>query len=199
MAYGAYDYHGKGYNEKTMAQQLASHAPDFKIVAHVVQNTLEAKDNIFIVQDSDTLDCVLVFEGTSTLAEFETSIKMFGTGYCGFKDVHSGYRDKLWWLMKYSMPKLRPKLAKCNKVTVTGHSLGGALADIFSACANSQRQNDPDYRQQMWHQGTPESMTEVYDPGTKTTPLIHILEEDPPADILGEELPLETQAHATTP
>ncbi|CAE8668901.1 unnamed protein product, partial [Polarella glacialis] len=122
-------------------------------------------DNIFIVQDRDTLDCVLVFEGASTLAELGTPYKCYGTGYCGFKDVHAGYRDKLWWLMKYSMPKLRPKLEKCNQVTVTGHSLGGALADIFSACANSQRLNDPDHRQQMWHEGTPESMTEVYSPG----------------------------------
>ncbi|CAE8706119.1 unnamed protein product [Polarella glacialis] len=162
MAFGAYDEQGPGYNEKTMRQQLAAHAEDFKVVAQEVLKTVEANDNIFIVQDKNSLDCVLVFEGTSSPLELQTSLKQFGTGYCGFTDVHAGYRDKLSMLMKYTMPKLRPKLAKCELVSVTGHSQGGALADIFSACANSRRVTDLDYRQQMWVKRTPESMPEVH-------------------------------------
>ena len=70
---------------------------------------------MFLVQNHETLDCVLAFEGTHSFNEFGRNLEGAGDGYCGFHGVHKGYADKLYWLMMFSMPKLRPSLSKCNK------------------------------------------------------------------------------------
>ncbi|CAE8686896.1 unnamed protein product, partial [Polarella glacialis] len=147
LAFGAYS------DTPDMKAKARYGLPGWKVVAHEIQNTLEAKDSIWLVQEQDTMDCAFVFTGTSTFAELGTSIKSVGHPFCGFKEVHRGYQDKLYWLMKGLMPKLRPKMAQCNRMTCTGHSLGGSLCDVWSACANSKRTNDKHYKLQMWTKG----------------------------------------------
>ena len=117
VAWGAYEKQKYWATQKevTMEQIIGDHLPGWNLVAQTQQDTLEAVDNIWLVQNTQSLDCVLAFEGTHTFAEFFGNLKSPSFGYCGLPDVHSGYADKLYWLMKYSMPKLRPSLAKCNK------------------------------------------------------------------------------------
>ena len=156
VAWGAYEKQNYWVSKKdvTMEQLIENHLPDWRLVAHVQQDTLEAVDNVWLVQNNHSLDCVLAFEGTHTFAEFGRNLNAADAGYCGFTDVHSGYADKLYWLMKGSMSKLRPSLSKCNKagkhvaernkrkceqvfrhqvqtwqVMCTGHSLGGSLCE----------------------------------------------------------------------
>eukprot|EP00442_Polarella_glacialis_P046790 CAMPEP_0115119376 /NCGR_PEP_ID=MMETSP0227-20121206/45054_1 /TAXON_ID=89957 /ORGANISM="Polarella glacialis, Strain CCMP 1383" /LENGTH=364 /DNA_ID=CAMNT_0002520833 /DNA_START=196 /DNA_END=1290 /DNA_ORIENTATION=+ len=155
LAFGAYS------DTPDMKAKARYGLPGWKVVAHEIQNTLEAKDSIWLVQEQDTMDCAFVFTGTSTFAELGTSIKSVGHPFCGFKEVHRGYQDKLYWLMKGLMPKLRPKMAQCNRMTCTGHSLGGSLCDVWSACANSKRTNDKHYKLQMWTKGVPQLMPEI--------------------------------------
>lgn len=141
--------------------RLAEKMPGWKLVAQETQNTLEALDKVWLVQDGSSLECALVFTGTTTVAEFGTSITQSETGYCGFPDVHAGYRNKLYWVTKGLWPKMRPKLGKCSAVTCVGHSLGGSLCDIFAGCANSKRAADADYQRQMWTTVAPEAMPEI--------------------------------------
>ena len=114
------------------------------------QDTLQAVDNLWLVQSEQTLNCVLVFEGTHSPQEFEVNLRPSLETYCGFDNVHGGYADKLFWLMKYTMPKLRPKLGKCKSVACTGHSLGGSLCEVFAACANSGRKGIHQFDAQDW-------------------------------------------------
>ena len=155
MAWGAYEKqkYWVSHKDVTMEQLIKKHLPHWRLVEHVQQDTLEAVDNLWLVQNSQSLDCLLAFEGTHTFEEFFRNLEGSNGGYCGFSDVHHGYADKLYWLMKLSMPKLRSSLSKCNKavetcgnmkhhettnrrlirlfvqVMCTGHSLGGSLCE----------------------------------------------------------------------
>jgi hypothetical protein len=155
LAFGAYD------KVPEMKARIHRGNPGWRLVAHQVEFTFEAYDTVWLAQEESSLDCALVFEGTSNFNELKTNLKLYGTGYCGFKEVNAGYRDKLYWITKGQWPHLRPKLAKCNKVICTGHSLGGSLCDVFSACANSGRTHDPDYKRQMWNRDSPELLPEL--------------------------------------
>jgi len=164
LAWGAYErtLSVLAQQKMTMQQIIQQKLPGWNLVAQTQQDTLEAVDNMWLVQEANSLDCVLAFEGTHSVNEFFRNLKVTQSGYCGFGGVHAGYADKLHWLMKYSMPKLRPSLAKCNKVSCTGHSLGGSLCEVFAACANSRRAGDNDYKLQMWTTGKPERMPSIH-------------------------------------
>ena len=71
---------------------------------------------------------------------FENSRK---TGYCGRYGVHAGVSDELWHIThndKYSAI-IKPALETCHEVTCVGFSLGGALCDVFTMCANKGESN----------------------------------------------------------
>jgi len=165
LAYKTYD--------STAHALPAIHArlPGWKLVATETRiqgsGGLYDEDPVLLVQDSKSLDCALVFTGTNNIDnELGTSMTTYGAGYCGFAQVHDGYKNELWDITHDLWPGLRPKLSKCNKVYCVGHSLGGSLCEIFTACANSQRFTDPDYQNQMWSKGTPEAMPEIETGGT---------------------------------
>ncbi|CAK8998942.1 Lipase_3 domain-containing protein, partial [Durusdinium trenchii] len=164
MAWGAYEKqkYWVSHKDVTMEQLIKKHLPHWRLVEHVQQDTLEAVDNLWLVQNSQSLDCLLAFEGTHTFEEFFRNLEGSNGGYCGFSDVHHGYADKLYWLMKLSMPKLRSSLSKCNKVMCTGHSLGGSLCEVFAACANSGRTSDEHYQIQQFSKQTPELMEPIH-------------------------------------
>merc|ERR1712107_136936 len=93
--------------------------------------------------------CVLSFEGsnmetgggiTNDLGRFVGVGYWFwrSTDWCGLR-VHRGIKDELFNIV-YSdgyQATIKPALQTCNEVIVVGHSLGGALADVFTGCANS--------------------------------------------------------------
>lgn len=164
LAYKSYD------STLHTRQAIAERLPGWKLVARETRiqgkGTLYDEDPVMIVQDSKTLDCAVVFTGTNNDNEITTSTNNYGTGYCGFEQVHAGYRNELWDISHELWPRLRPKLAKCNQVDCVGHSLGGSLCEVFAACANSKRVSDADFQQQMWAQQTPEEMPEIQVGGT---------------------------------
>jgi len=118
-------------------------------------------DPVMIVQEEDTMDCALVFTGTNDISEFSTSTTQYGTGYCGFEQVHVGYRNELWTMSDDIFGFLRPTLEQCARVICVGHSLGGALCEIFAACANSGNFTDPDYQKLAWKRATPRRLSEA--------------------------------------
>lgn len=159
LAYKSYD------SVPNTIKEMKEKLPKWRLVArHVFEWSEGAYDDdpILVAQQVDTLECALVFTGTNHFGELGSSVKQHLTGYCGFDQVHAGYRDEVWQLSDHAIwPQVTKKLAKCSGVRCVGHSLGGAMCDVFSSCINSGRRDDPDYQKLIWYQDTPELMPEI--------------------------------------
>eukprot|EP00933_Yihiella_yeosuensis_P004161 TRINITY_DN1082_c1_g3_i1.p1 TRINITY_DN1082_c1_g3~~TRINITY_DN1082_c1_g3_i1.p1 ORF type:complete len:634 (+),score=106.89 TRINITY_DN1082_c1_g3_i1:156-2057(+) len=119
-------------------------------------------DPVLLVQEADSLDCALVFTGTDTFGELFTSANVRETPFCGFPSVHAGYNNEVTSLTKHTLwSAMKAKLPKCNHVMCVGHSLGGAMCDVFSACANSGHTNNDEYKRLTWYKEKPELMPEL--------------------------------------
>jgi len=151
----------RAYESLPMVHEALAKLPEWRLVAREVYENAVDSDPVLVIQDVKTLGCVLAFTGTDYIAEVGTSLQRYGTGYCGYDGVHAGYRNELWTLTNTIWGGIRPKLEKCANVTCVGHSLGGALCEIFSACANSGNFTDPDYHMLAWNKTTPILMPEV--------------------------------------
>jgi len=112
---------------------------------------------------------VLTFCGTDSdsfqdaASDWMTNLKAWSTKFCGFDGVHSGFVGELKRIVgsQEYMSNIKPKLGGCAKVFTAGHSLGGAVAELFTACANREMQH-PDleeWRHIKWQGGQPTSRT----------------------------------------
>merc|ERR1719215_520546 len=140
---------------------IAERMPGWKLVGKSVDIHGLDEDPVMLVQDAASLDCAVVFTGTNDFGELTSSTTQYGTGYCGFENVHVGFRNELWTITGQAWQPLLPMLEQCNHVICVGHSLGGALCEVFSACANSGNLTDPDYQRLAWTPGTPALMPEL--------------------------------------
>lgn len=120
-------------------------------------------DVIMLAQNEASLECVLGFSGTDSQLEYLTSLNSASTSFCGFSSVHKGFTEEIWSLTASTQYQtdVKPKLGKCSKVTVAGHSLGGAISEVFAACINSGRTDQAAYQQMIWTKGTAEKMNEI--------------------------------------
>lgn len=110
------------------------------------------KDHTILYQHNTTMECALVFEGSDDTFDWFANLNFAYEPFCGLGYVHAGFRAKLLRMVggvDYAQV-IRPHLKKCSSVTVAGHSLGGAQAELFTACANRllKKGDDgyPDYR-----------------------------------------------------
>lgn len=110
-------------------------------------------------------ECVLSFKGSdppsvASLNIWLDNFRAAPTKFCGMTDVHLGFVNQLNNLITSSgWTDIKAKLPNCSSVSVMGHSKGGAVAEIFAACANSARAGDRDYERLKWEKGTPATMT----------------------------------------
>merc|ERR1711879_370790 len=89
-------------------------------------------------------------------------------GGIAYQGVHQGFVNEIRYrLLSTEYTKnIKPRLGSCARVTVAGHSLGGALAEIFSWCAaggDGHAANTEDYDMIRWSKGSPtllEAVTE---------------------------------------
>lgn len=83
--------------------------------------------------------CIISFQQSRSLADFGSFTQAYTTGFCGRYGVHAGVRDELWHLISDPQwaAKIKPSLEQCDQVTCVGHSLGGALCNVFTMCANT--------------------------------------------------------------
>jgi len=86
--------------------------------------------------------CVLSLAGTNSPFDMTDNFDGRTRTMCGFEGVHRGFASEVDDLLEHSswtgilLPYLNG--ASCSGgVTVVGHSLGGAQASIFAACANN--------------------------------------------------------------
>lgn len=116
--------------------------------------------------------CVLAIEGSDmSIGDYADNLNwVIGRNFCGFKDVQPGYVEATRMMIRNSnfTWNIKTKLPFCDGVTVTGHSQGGALAHIYSACVNRDESSTDgveddqhDYNTIKWVKQTPAMMGEV--------------------------------------
>mmetsp|Transcript_57821 Transcript_57821/g.163174 ORF Transcript_57821/g.163174 Transcript_57821/m.163174 type:complete len:257 (+) Transcript_57821:261-1031(+) len=87
--------------------------------------------------------CAISFAGTDDVFDVVSELNVATVPLCGFRSVHRGFAEKLERILRTHtwQTELAPYLrsgACAEGVVCVGHSLGGALASILAACANSQ-------------------------------------------------------------
>merc|ERR1719491_2138113 len=77
---------------------------------------------------------------------------MYTTGYCGRDGIHTGVRNELWQITNDPewAANIKPSLAQCDELSCVGHSLGGALCNLFTMCANTDITNKDSWDEGMW-------------------------------------------------
>lgn len=124
-------------------------------------------DWVALVQHVNSLDCIMAFDSADLAwpyREQRLGLRLTKEDFCGCQQcAHAGFRQEL--LATVQNPEyqasIKPKLQNCNKVAVTGYSLGGATADLFAYCANSGLADHPDYSFVTWTRSTPTLMNEL--------------------------------------
>lgn len=83
--------------------------------------------------------CIISFQQSRNLADFGSFLLPYTTGFCGRTGVHVGVRNELWHIISDPQweANIKPSLEQCDQVTCVGHSLGGALCNAFTMCANT--------------------------------------------------------------
>lgn len=116
--------------------------------------------------------CVLAIEGSDmSIGDYADNLNwVIGRNFCGFKDVQPGYVEATRMMIRNSnfTWNIKQKLPFCDGVTVTGHSQGGAIAHIYSACVNSDdsstdgiEDDQYDYNTIKWVRQEPAVLDEV--------------------------------------
>jgi hypothetical protein len=128
-------------------------------VNHYAQSSttgLEA-DHVGVYKNKDAGNpiCVLAFAGSDSMLDFQSNLALSSQSYCnadnrfqtGFvNELENFRRERLYsdpsYYMTHAWGMIEKSISECsNQLWVVGHSLGGALAEIFSYCVN----HDPTY------------------------------------------------------
>mmetsp|Transcript_57543 Transcript_57543/g.168518 ORF Transcript_57543/g.168518 Transcript_57543/m.168518 type:complete len:405 (-) Transcript_57543:68-1282(-) len=149
--------------------------PSWKLVAKETlvsgSGALYDEDPMMLFQDHETLDCMVTIAGINYFGkEIATAITVELGSFCGFEGIHTGYRDQFRQLAELLWPRLQLKLPKCRTVSCAGHSMGGALCELLTACVNSQRTSEPDYQQLSWTPQEPAALPEITEGGNVYLP-----------------------------
>jgi len=169
-------------NRKQAALNVAKYG--WELIGHAVDNgggLYVGKQVSNLIQQPQTKACILTFQGSSSFADWTANLTAGKSHFCGLAGqrsfcaanatecteaqagqsfVHRGFRDALRKIVRNGdwQRDVRPKLSGCSKVYVTGHSLGGAQAELFAACAQKAPQPgqygyEEDYKYIGWTQG----------------------------------------------
>jgi len=142
---------------------------------------------VHLLQHPDTLECMITFQGSHSVGDWQANFDVGKAHFCGFVDedetcsgnfggmcevkrlgnsfVHKGFRDHLRRMIRSSefQSKIRPKLGSCPRLNVAGHSLGGAVSSLFTGCLHraprpGQYGYESDYKYISFTKGSPRRM-----------------------------------------
>jgi len=120
-----------------------------------------------LYQHPSSNNCVLSWQGTTgdRLLDWWDNIRFYDVSFCGAgENVHGGFVDQLRTILDTQSFKnnIQNKLPRCNELTVVGHSLGGALAAIYSYCLNKGSAGGSDYNRVKFTKSTPAALPPLY-------------------------------------
>jgi len=109
-------------------------------IVDISNASLKMLDTAQIYKFRNDTKCAIVFSATDDA--IDAMQQMMGTqspqNVCGFPDVNGGYAQELTGYMQASEWKSGiEELSACGEVYAVGHSMGGAMASLFAACANT--------------------------------------------------------------
>jgi hypothetical protein len=130
----------------------------------LVGTSKNGEDVSHLFQHPSTLACQVTFEGSDSWEDWVTDAAIIRVSYCGLSQgIHTGFRNEVRRMTEHSswQSGVRPKLSSCATVWSVGHSLGGAQATLFAACANNGKSGDKDYEKISWTAGTAKLLAEI--------------------------------------
>jgi len=119
------------------------------------------EDVTHLFQHPGSLKCMMTFEGSDSFSDWVTDAKILRKSFCGLpQKFHAGFTNEVRRMTSSNQfqSNIRSKLSKCNGVTVTGHSLGGATATLFAACVDGGN-GSADYKFMSWQTSTPAKLS----------------------------------------
>lgn len=118
------------------------------------------EDVVFILKSDNIYNyrkCIISFAGAGRITGDLTNFIFYNserTIYCGRQGIHAGVSDELLWHITHDtqyLNSIKPALETCHEVTCVGYSLGGALCNLFTMCANNiNGVNNDDYQTLAW-------------------------------------------------
>jgi hypothetical protein len=109
----------------------------------LVSAVIVKNDKAYLVQNPNTSRCMLSFSGTDDVDNIIDDLKVIRVSFCGLEQtVHLGFKEALNKVVKSALFQrdMNAILGHCSAVDVVGHSLGGALAALFTACSSNNLQ-----------------------------------------------------------
>jgi len=147
-------------DEHVAAAQVGSYGWGLVHTAFHPGNIVGGPQVAHLIQHPESLECVLTFQGTDSVQDLLADVYAFGVDFCGVAGkVHKGFRDQMRKIVMSDIFQIniRPFLPSCHTVTVLGHSLGGAMAELFTGCmATAPQPGTPgwetDFKHLHWNQ-----------------------------------------------
>jgi len=95
-----------------------------------------ALDNTSLFQNPTTKACALSFVPTHHTTQWLANFRFAPVSFCGIWNVHKGFRNQVRRAIRSPewASRMRPALAACPELYVTGHSLGAGQAQLVAAC-----------------------------------------------------------------
>ena len=135
------------YNQETQSQLSGVSSTGWDLFAYMKLESsgiINDIDQVYVLKNDrngiDSRKCIIAFQGSDNVKDFMNFINSGNdeTTYCGIERVHSGVSNELSKITRNSQyaNTIKPTLETCYDVTCVGHSLGGALCNLFTMCAN---------------------------------------------------------------
>jgi len=134
----------------------------------LVGSAAKEEKETHLFQDPGSLECIISFQGSARGADWWDNLKFASTDFCGMPSkVHLGFAKQVRFVTQSEtyQANIRPKLGSCKKVSVAGHSLGGAISSLFAGCVNGQPAQGAkgwdDYEPMSWKVGSPKKLASL--------------------------------------
>jgi len=149
------------YMDSTVEIKYAIQSTGWRFVGTAEKDSKETH----LFQDPSSKDCIITFQGSSRGADWWSNIQFVSNNFCGLPSKsHVGFADQVRFVTQSDsyQTNIHPKLSSCRKVSVAGHSLGGAISSLFAGCVNQQPAEGADgwddYKHMKWEVGTAKAL-----------------------------------------